>query len=126
MLSQPNTQTSEPSLSMYRGFENSKRSFLYGGDVLKPTSYPRILVVDDDPIFGKIINRSANELGANVTFCQSIREFGVLGQNWEEYDVAIIDCDLGAINGCELVEYMEASNCQKYPCHISKSNKTKG
>ncbi len=121
----PKTQkTIETPMSMYRGLENSKRSMLYGGgDVFKPSSYPRILLVDDDPIFGKIVSRSAHQLGASVTYCENITDFGKLSDSWNDFDVAVIDCNLGFTNGYELVDYMEHYTKKSIPVVLVSQTK---
>jgi len=123
MLKTSTKEVSTASMSMYRGLENSKRSLLYGTDVFKPSSYPRVLVVDDDPIFGKIIHRSASQLGVNLTYCETVTDFGVLGDTWDDYDVAIIDCDLGSLNGYQLVDFMELHTKKEIPVVLVSQTK---
>jgi len=66
---------------------------------------PKILLVDDDPIFGAIMRRTAKDVKVDLTFCQSIAELGELRNL--DFDVAVIDYDLGSVTGTELSEYLE-------------------
>ncbi len=54
---------------------------------------PRILVVDDEPVFGKIIAEAARRSGMEVTVCKSVEELAKC-KDWR-FDVAILDYDLG-------------------------------
>ena len=66
---------------------------------------PRLLLVDDDPIFGKIMTRLAEQSRVNLTCCRSLDE---LGQKvWWNFHAGIIDYDLGTANGIELIQTME-------------------
>lgn len=67
---------------------------------------PNILLVDDDLSYCKIMKRAAEINSTPLTYCTSVDELGDL-QTWN-FDVAIIDYDLGAITGFELTRYLES------------------
>lgn len=66
---------------------------------------PRILLIDDDPIFGKIMGRLAEQSRVNLTFCRSLDELGE--KAWWRYHAAIVDFDLGTATGLQLIGQME-------------------
>ncbi len=73
--------------------------------ILRPTVRPRILVVDDDPTFGRIMQRAAVYLEADLVFVQCLQDLdpNLLGS----FDVAIVDYDLGSVTGLELARYLD-------------------
>lgn len=79
----------------------------------KSLALPRILLVDDDPGFGKIMQRTAVARGTPLTFCESLDEMSKL-TNWN-FDIAIIDYDLGLLTGCELTSYLESFAAKELP-----------
>lgn len=66
---------------------------------------PRVLLVDDDETFGKIMARIAQREGIPLTYFSSVKEFNRLSKL--NFDVAIIDYDLGTITGLQLSEIIE-------------------
>ena len=64
-----------------------------------------ILLVDDDRSFGSILKRSGAKSGLNITVCHDIDSLG--SQMHNLFDVAIVDYDLGAVTGVEIVAYLE-------------------
>jgi len=91
--------------SIYRDSSESFRELISPDEVVVPKSLPRILLVDDDPTFGKIMKRSSQAKGIDIVTCSSVEEFSQL-KNWD-FDVIIMDYDLGAVTGFELTSYME-------------------
>ncbi len=73
--------------------------------VMRPDVMPRILLVDDDPVFGKIMGRVASCFDADLTFVKSIVELA--DSQLESFDVAILDYDLGSVTGVELTRYVD-------------------
>lgn len=64
---------------------------------------PRILLVDDDPIFGSVMTAVATALGFDVRYAAEAD--GVLrGHDALGCDVLIVDYDLGELSGVELAE----------------------
>ncbi|MBC7532786.1 MAG: response regulator [Oligoflexus sp.] len=69
-----------------------------------PVVLRKILLVDDDPTFGKIMKRAAEVRGIALTFCSAIDE--VAQHTHEKFDIALIDFNLGAVTGVEFSEYL--------------------
>ena len=62
---------------------------------------PKILLIDDDPVFVAIMQRWATIEGVHLEAYASLDEMGFIGL-FANYDVAIIDFDLGYITGLEI------------------------
>jgi len=62
-----------------------------------------ILVVDDEYIIGKVINRVLSKYGYNVTYSQNSEEVIDL-MNKTDFHILIIDIKMPKINGIELVK----------------------
>ncbi len=67
---------------------------------------PHFVLVDDDPIFAKLLEKvAASQRVRLTTFCypsDAYRELPNL-----DFDVAIIDYDLGRVTGVQLCQYLE-------------------
>lgn len=90
-----------PSLS----FAHSSAAFVPSQVVMQPSVMPRILLVDDDPVYGKIMSRVAACFKAELTFVRSLTELSE--SDLSSFDVAILDYDLGAVTGVELTNYLD-------------------
>ncbi len=66
---------------------------------------PRIVLIDDDPVYGAVIGRWAQLEGVELDVFHSLDDLGFVGL-LSKYDVAIVDYDLGEINGKDVAEYM--------------------
>lgn len=66
---------------------------------------PRIVLIDDDPVYRTIIGRWAQIEGLELDVYHSLDDLGFVGL-LAQYDVAIVDYDLGEINGKDVAEYM--------------------
>lgn len=64
----------------------------------------RVFLVDDDPLFAEIMKHSAFELKVEILATTNISNIGPL-VNWD-FDVAIVDYDLGSITGVDLSTYI--------------------
>ena len=117
-------KTQQPILnSIYRDATESFRGILSPEKLVQPKVPPRILVVDDDPTFVRIMRRAAEQKGAIVTCCQSIDEFAGL-KKWD-HDAVIMDYDLGAVTGFELTTYLEHFTKETIPVVlVSQSNRS--
>lgn len=100
-------------VSIYRDKSPSYREFLSPEEVMEPRNFPRILVIDDDPTFGRIMQHAAALKHVNLTFCTSPEEMAAL-QNWQ-FDVVVMDMDLGAVTGYELTRYLEEFTIEPIP-----------
>lgn len=66
---------------------------------------PRIVLIDDDPVYGAVIGRWAKLEGVELDVFHSLDDLGFVGL-LAQYDVAIVDYDLGQINGKDVADYM--------------------
>ena len=100
-------------VSMYRDRSESNRYEKCLSEIIQPVEKSRILLVDDDPVFAKIIKRAAEFRGVSLAHCSTLDEFAKLQQS--EYDVLIMDYDLGAVTGLELASYYEKFSAAETP-----------
>lgn len=65
-----------------------------------------VLLVDDDPTFGKILKAVCEHHGVSLLYYDKARD---AYQHLEEslFDIAIIDYDLGMVNGIQLGNFLE-------------------
>ncbi len=91
--------------SVYRDASESFRRRLLPEQVRASTFKPRILVVDDDPIFGKTMQRAAALKGVDLRHVKTLEEVGLV--KVEDFDVILMDFALGAVTGLELTRYLE-------------------
>lgn len=110
-----------PPESLYRDASTSFRELLSPEDVMAPQNMPRILLVDDDPTFGLIMKQAAAKKSVEITFCKSLDEFSAL-KSWD-FDVVIMDYDLGDVTGFELTSYMEQFTTEEVPVILVSQTK---
>lgn len=72
-----------------------------------PEKPRKIILIDDDSTFQKLLRQSALRMGIELATYPSLAELGSVGR-LTEYDVAIIDYDLGDMTGPEIAEYTQA------------------
>lgn len=65
----------------------------------------RFILIDDDPTYRAIVLRAASLEGMVVDVYESLMDLGSVGF-LGCYDAAIVDYDLGSINGVEIAEYL--------------------
>ena len=66
---------------------------------------PRILLIDDDPLFGSVLHRRAEARGLDLDYHESLVE--TLYESYlESYDAAIIDCCMPGLDGFEIARYL--------------------
>jgi CheY-like chemotaxis protein len=109
--------------SFYRDKTESFREPIPQGMVMAPRKPPRILVVDDDETFGRLISRAAEIKGAKVTYCQSMDEVATMPSF--DFDAIVMDYDLGDITGVELAKRLERfAKCDMPAILVSQSRQT--
>lgn len=69
-----------------------------------PGKRARVLLIDDDPLFGRIMQKHAARNGIDLTWMQDARQLPADGP-WH-WDLCIMDYDLGAVTGPELVSWL--------------------
>ncbi len=67
----------------------------------------RIVLIDDDPTYRRILQHCAAEEGVELDAFESLMELGSVGL-LGRYDAAIIDYELGELSGPEIGEYVSA------------------
>ena len=108
----------------YRDAIGSLRESLKSNKIMQPTTMPRILVVDDDPTFGRIMQQVASKKGSAVTYCKSVDELSMLS-SWD-FDVIVMDYDLGSITGFEVTDYLEKSSSAEVPVILVSQTRLRG
>lgn len=78
-----------------------------------------MLVVDDDPTFGKILHQIGIQSGVDVVVVNKVDAMNALPK--EHFDVAVLDFDLGPVNGVEVATHLEKSGIAKYSILVSQS-----
>lgn len=62
---------------------------------------PRVFVLDDDPIFCRLLQKTGTERGADVTVCSSLTDLGTDPRH-SQFDVAIIDYYIEEMTGTDI------------------------
>lgn len=65
----------------------------------------RILLVDDDPSFGKILQKIAKQQNISIISCAPLENPQILTQH--KWDAAIVDFDLGNTTGIQFASILE-------------------
>jgi len=82
------------------------KSSTKSGPILVTYGNPRILVVDDDPSFGRILAQYARLGGVALAFFRSFDEVRGKLSRWR-FDAAVVDSDLGEATGLDVARYLE-------------------
>lgn len=90
----------------------------------KVLEIPKIVLIDDDPIFSLIMGRWAKLEGIPIDVFNSLDDLGFVGL-LAPYDVAIVDYDLGYITGKEVADYMASLFLNKPMIMISSIDRGK-
>jgi CheY-like chemotaxis protein len=70
---------------------------------------PRVLLIDDDPLFGAILSRLAQ--AGNIVLDHVVSSRSMDMHNIRDaYDFIITDYDLGNVTGIQLIQSLEACN----------------
>ncbi len=75
------------------------------GAMTKSGLGPRIILIDDDETFGKVMLAFAAREHLSLTFVRSVRD--IYNLNHWDYDIALVDYNLGKVNGLQLTNYLE-------------------
>ncbi len=67
----------------------------------------KVLLVDDDLVFGKIMVEVAREEGIDLQVHDSLLSLGYLG-SLQNYDAVILDYHLEHLNGLEIATYLDS------------------
>src|SRR5690606_21313433 len=78
-----------------------------GGEDRKMDTRPtrKMDLIDDDDAFCSIMASFASSRGLRLDYYTSLQDMGSVGR-LSEYALAIVDFDLGSINGVEIAEYL--------------------
>jgi CheY-like chemotaxis protein len=84
----------------------SHMDFLSDFLVREDAPIPRILIVDDDPVFCRLMAAIGEKMGVQVEYRGSLKElYKALPKL--KFDAAIVDYDLGCVTGVQLSRYLE-------------------
>ena len=66
----------------------------------------RLLVIDDDPLFGSTLVRLGMMQGITVDYCESLLD-AMYGHYLQDYDAAVVDCMMPEMSGFEVAHYLD-------------------
>jgi len=72
---------------------------------MNPPKIPRLLLIDDDPAFGKIMTKLAQRFSVALTTCRSLADLGPL-RGWT-FDAALVDYHLESASGITAIRELE-------------------
>ena len=81
----------------------------------------KLLVIDDDPVFGKLICKHGKQRGLNIDHFESLDHMGFFVK-MKDYDIIIIDFKLERLNGMEVAAYIPSFFSDKKVYIISSSS----
>ena len=67
----------------------------------------KIVLIDDDPGFNLIMTRVAEQMGVSLNTYESLEDLGMVSL-MNSYDIAIVDYDLGTVNGLDVANYAKS------------------
>jgi DNA-binding response OmpR family regulator len=71
-----------------------------------PLALPKVLLVDDDPVFCKIMSTAGKAMGYDIEPCVSVRQvYRKLPDI--TFRVAVLDYDLGLVTGVQLARFTQ-------------------
>ncbi len=68
---------------------------------------PRLLLIDDDPVFGHIMEQTADHLKVDLDVVQSVDQVGFIA-GMKEYDIIIVDQNMQFMSGMEVAAYISS------------------
>jgi len=81
----------------------------------------RILLVDDDPMYGHIVQRTADNLNVDLDVVQSVDQVGFIF-GMKDYDIIIVDQNMQFMSGMEVATYLASFFASKTVILISSSS----
>ena len=74
-------------------------------EIQSESKRPKMILVDDDPVFGSIMQKEAQVMGYELDYYDSLSSLGFISQ-LANYDIIIVDFQMDHINGIEIAAYM--------------------
>lgn len=111
------------SLSYYRDKTESYRNSSEVESMLDQPHPPKILLVDDELSFCKVMARVARNNGTPLMHVSSLDQLKFSSDF--EFDVAVVDYDLGAITGFEMSTYIESCVTREVPIILISQSERK-
>ena len=108
-------------MSYYRNFERSFRESMILLDIIPSRCLPKILLVDDDSIFCQIFKRCCDLFKVHVDTCPDPTSF-VRDEHFD-YDVIVMDYNLGGSTGLDLIHKMESKLASQVPVILVSGSK---
>jgi CheY-like chemotaxis protein len=71
---------------------------------------PRLLILDDDPMVGKVLSKSAERIGCQAVLTTKPQEFFTQLAEWQPSHVAI-DLSMPEMGGMEVLDRLGQSGC---------------
>ncbi len=68
---------------------------------------PRLLLIDDDPVFGHIMEQTADRFEVDLDVVQSVDAVGFIA-GMKEYDIIIVDQNMQFMSGMEVAAYISS------------------
>jgi len=72
-----------------------------------PIHRPRLLLIDDDRVFGRIMGQTADNLNLDLDFFESVVSLGFINR-FADYDIIIVDQQMEHMSGMEVAAYVPA------------------
>lgn len=111
----------EKQFSFYRDRLDSLRVSLGPDDLLRPNRTVRMLVIDDDESFLRIMERAARRKGITLKVCQNADEAARLSD--DQFDVLVVDYMLGEESGLDAAAMWEHGPNDKPVILISQTTR---
>jgi len=84
----------------------------------------KIILIDDDPLFGRLMQRAAQNLELNLDFYESLSSLGFIG-SLAQYDIIIVDNQMDNVSGIEVASYIPSFFTDKTIVLISSTDLAK-